>query len=42
MSVVWKIVFAGDRYGYLNNWLLGIGAIEEPTCSSPSRPPSCP
>ena len=30
MSVVWKIVFAGDRYGYLNNWLLGIGAIEEP------------
>jgi multiple sugar transport system permease protein len=30
MSVVWKIVFAGDRYGYLNNWLLGIGALEEP------------
>jgi multiple sugar transport system permease protein len=30
MSVVWKIVFAGDRYGYLNNWLLNIGAINEP------------
>lgn len=30
MGVVWKIVFAGDRYGYLNNWLLGIGAINEP------------
>jgi multiple sugar transport system permease protein len=30
MSVVWKIVFSGDRYGYLNNWLLGMGAIDEP------------
>lgn len=30
MGVVWKIVFSGDRYGYLNNWLLGIGAIDEP------------
>jgi multiple sugar transport system permease protein len=30
MSVVWKIVFSGDRYGYLNNWLLGLGAIDEP------------
>jgi multiple sugar transport system permease protein len=30
MNVVWKIVFSGDRYGYLNNWLLRIGAIEEP------------
>ncbi|NDF38247.1 MAG: sugar ABC transporter permease, partial [Proteobacteria bacterium] len=28
MGVVWKIVFSGDRYGYLNNWLLGIGAID--------------
>ena len=30
MGVVWKIVFSGDRYGYLNNWLLGLGAIDEP------------
>jgi multiple sugar transport system permease protein len=30
MSVVWKILFSGDRFGYLNNWLLGIGAIDEP------------
>ncbi len=30
MSVVWKIMFSGDRYGYMNNWLLGIGAIDEP------------
>ena len=30
MAVVWKILFSGDRYGYLNNWLLGIGAIDEP------------
>ena len=30
MGVVWKIVFSGDRYGYLNNWLLRMGAIDEP------------
>jgi len=30
MGVVWKIVFSGDRYGYLNNWLLQMGAIDEP------------
>ena len=30
MSVVWKIVFAGDRYGYLNHFLLGLGILEEP------------
>lgn len=30
MSVVWKIMFSGDRYGYMNNWLLGLGAIDEP------------
>jgi len=30
MSVVWKIVFSGDRYGYLNYYLLKIGAINEP------------
>ena len=30
MGVVWKIVFSGDRYGYLNNWLLQLGSIDEP------------
>jgi multiple sugar transport system permease protein len=30
MSVVWRIMFSGDRYGYLNNWLLRMGAIDEP------------
>lgn len=30
MSVVWKIVFAGDRYGYLNHFLLSLGILEEP------------
>jgi len=30
MGVVWKIVFSGDRYGYLNNWLLQMGSIDEP------------
>jgi multiple sugar transport system permease protein len=30
MSVVWKVIFAGDRYGYLNNDLLNMGAINEP------------
>jgi multiple sugar transport system permease protein len=30
ISIVWKIIFAGDRYGYLNDYLLRIGAIDEP------------
>ncbi len=30
MGVVWKIVFSGDRYGYLNNYLLQLGSIDEP------------
>ncbi len=30
MSVVWKVLFSGDRYGYLNYWLLGMGALSEP------------
>ncbi|WP_245954465.1 carbohydrate ABC transporter permease [Paenibacillus flagellatus] len=30
MSVVWLIVFSGDRLGYLNNFLLNIGYINEP------------
>ena len=28
--VIWRIVFSGDRYGYLNGILLRIGAILEP------------
>ena len=31
MGVVWKIVFSGDRYGYLNNWLL---EVEKPLRTS--------
>ena len=30
MSVVWRIVFSGDRYGYLNHLLLSLGILEEP------------
>jgi len=30
MSVVWLILFSGDRIGYLNNFLLSIGYINEP------------
>lgn len=30
MSVVWLIFFSGDRLGYLNNFLLNIGYINEP------------
>ncbi|MCP1310624.1 sugar ABC transporter permease [Paenibacillus tyrfis] len=30
MSVVWLIMFSGDRLGYLNNFLLNIGYINEP------------
>lgn len=30
LSVVWKVVFAGDEFGYLNNLLLTIGAIDAP------------
>lgn len=30
MSVVWMIVFSSDRYGYLNNFLLNLGLIDEP------------
>ncbi|MCI8800412.1 MAG: sugar ABC transporter permease [Lachnospiraceae bacterium] len=30
MSTIWLIIFAGDRYGYLNNLLLKIGLIVEP------------
>jgi len=30
MAVVWKVVFASDRYGYINSWLLQAGIIDEP------------
>jgi len=30
MSVIWRILFSGDRMGYLNNFLLGMGWISEP------------
>lgn len=30
MGVVWKVVFAGDQSGYLNNILLQLGLIVEP------------
>lgn len=30
MSVVWLYMFAGDRKGLLNNWLIQIGLLDEP------------
>jgi multiple sugar transport system permease protein len=30
MSVVWLVIFSGDRYGYLNNILITLGLIESP------------
>lgn len=30
MSMIWLIIFSGDRYGYLNNILTNIGLIAEP------------
>ncbi|MBR6897050.1 MAG: sugar ABC transporter permease [Lachnospiraceae bacterium] len=30
MSVLWKIMFTGDQTGYINSWLMSIGAINEP------------
>ena len=30
MSVLWKIMFTGDQTGYINSWLMEIGAINEP------------
>lgn len=30
LSVVWKVFFAGDEFGYLNNLLLTFGIIETP------------
>lgn len=30
MSFIMRIFFANDRYGYLNNWLINMGVIDEP------------
>ena len=30
MSVIWLVFFSGDRYGYLNNFLIRLGIIGEP------------
>lgn len=30
MAVLWKIMFTGDQTGYINSWLMSIGAINEP------------
>lgn len=30
MAVIWRVVFAGDRFGYLNNLLLKFGVVEQP------------
>ncbi len=30
MSTIWLIIFSGDRYGYINNFLLRLGLILEP------------
>lgn len=30
MSTIWLIIFSGDRYGYLNNFLLKLGLLTEP------------
>lgn len=30
MSVVWLYMFAGDRKGLLNNWLIQLGILDEP------------
>lgn len=30
MSVMWKVIFSGDQYGYLNNLLMSVGILEAP------------
>lgn len=30
MSVIWRVIFAGDQFGYLNNLLLSLNIIEKP------------
>lgn len=31
MAVVWRTLFSGDQTGYLNSFLMGLGAIQEPS-----------
>lgn len=30
MTVLWKIIFSGDQMGYINNWLMNLGILDEP------------
>lgn len=30
MAVIWKVLFSGDQYGYLNSWLMRNGWIQAP------------
>jgi len=30
MSVIWLVIFSGDRYGYLNHFLIRLGLISDP------------
>ncbi|MBQ5735592.1 MAG: sugar ABC transporter permease [Lachnospiraceae bacterium] len=30
MTVLWRIIFSGDQMGYVNNWLMKLGIIDEP------------
>ena len=30
MAVMWRIIFSGNRMGYINNFLLGLGIVNEP------------
>ncbi|WP_309120209.1 sugar ABC transporter permease [Paenibacillus sp.] len=30
LTVVWLVIFSGDRVGYMNSFLLGIGVIDQP------------
>lgn len=30
MSTIWLIAFSGDRYGYINNFLIQLGVVAEP------------
>ncbi|MFQ9984728.1 MAG: carbohydrate ABC transporter permease [Lachnospiraceae bacterium] len=30
MSVIWLVIFSGDRYGYLNHFLIELGLISDP------------
>jgi multiple sugar transport system permease protein len=30
MAVVWRFIFSGDRFGFINNLLMGSGIVDEP------------